>query len=114
MTEDMTLTSLKREVKLLQKGYNASDRQAELHVRQWVGDKRDLKLADFLHAIARERGFQSWPNSRSRWRPMGLDLRRRGKNLPARSILGRKSGLALAGSLSGACGGAVRAGLCAL
>ncbi|MEM8592276.1 MAG: hypothetical protein AAGF13_07085 [Pseudomonadota bacterium] len=60
MTE-ISLDSLRREAKLLHKAYDASERQAVLQVRQWLGEKRDLKHADFLHAVALERGFESWP-----------------------------------------------------
>ncbi|MEL6690108.1 MAG: hypothetical protein AAFP28_07295 [Pseudomonadota bacterium] len=83
MTEGFTLDGLKREAKLLQKAHKAGDHQAELHMRQWLGDKRDLKLADFLHAVARERGFQSWPKLKIAVEADGLDL------AEARERLGR-------------------------
>ena len=60
MTE-FILDSLRREAKLLHKAYDAQERQAVLQVRQWLGEKSDLKHADFLHAVAVERGFESWP-----------------------------------------------------
>ncbi|MEL6549599.1 MAG: hypothetical protein AAFQ54_05055 [Pseudomonadota bacterium] len=58
---DLSLDGLKREAKLLHKSYDANDRQARLQVAQWLGQKSPLKHADFLHAVALERGFESWP-----------------------------------------------------
>ncbi|MEM1235363.1 MAG: hypothetical protein AAGI10_00235 [Pseudomonadota bacterium] len=71
MTE-ISLEGLRREAKILGKAYEAGDRQARLQARQWLGDKSDLRHADFLHAVARERGFESWPRLKIAAQAQGL------------------------------------------
>ena len=39
-----------------------------------MGKKAALRYADFLHAVARERGFQSWPKLKIAVEADGLDL----------------------------------------
>lgn len=74
MDGDTRLDSLKREAKRLQRAYDRGDRQAVLQARQWLGDKVALKRADFLHAVARERGFESWPKLKVAVEAEGFDL----------------------------------------
>ncbi|MEM9349518.1 MAG: ankyrin repeat domain-containing protein [Pseudomonadota bacterium] len=66
------LEGLKREAKELRKAYERGDRQAVLQARQWLGQKAELKHADFLHAVARERGFESWPKLKVAAEAQGL------------------------------------------
>lgn len=74
MDGDTRLDSLKREAKRLQKAHERGDRQAILQTRQWLGDKVALKRADFLHAVARERGFESWPKLKVAVEAEGYDV----------------------------------------
>ncbi len=55
------LKPLKRSAKALQKAYDSGDESARLQVHAYVSAVRPLKRADFLHVIARQKGFESWP-----------------------------------------------------
>ncbi|MEO1796885.1 MAG: ankyrin repeat domain-containing protein [Pseudomonadota bacterium] len=84
------LESLKREAKALHKAYDAGDRQAQLQVAQFLRDKRDLKHADFLHVIARGRGFESWAKLKVASEAQGLGRAEAQERLKAALFHGQK------------------------
>lgn len=74
MTE-LQLDNLRREAKTLQKAFANGEAWATERVAQ-VGLRRkgqDLKRADFLHVVAQDHGFASWPALKQAADLMGLD-----------------------------------------
>ena len=74
MTE-LQLDNLRREAKTLQKAFAngeawATERIAQAGVRRRA---QDLKRADFLHVVAQDHGFASWPALKQAADLMGLD-----------------------------------------
>lgn len=68
------LGTLRREAKRLRAAHDRGDRQAVLHARQWLGKRPAARHADFLHVVARERGFASWPKLKVAVEAEGLTL----------------------------------------
>ncbi len=69
-----TLDGLRRQAKTLQKQYQSGERDAIMRVD--VVKPRDagpLKRADFLHVIARENSFASWPQLKLAVETQGMD-----------------------------------------
>ncbi|MEM1374737.1 MAG: hypothetical protein AAGF78_10190 [Pseudomonadota bacterium] len=90
MDGDTRLDSLKREAKRLQRAHERGERQATLQTRQWLGEKAPLKRADFLHAVARERGFESWPKLKVAVEAEGYDLAQARARLVQALFFGQK------------------------
>ena len=67
------LDPLRRQAKSLQKAYEAGDSAARMRVRAVAPRTGDLKRADFLHVIARENGFASWPALKASVEALGMD-----------------------------------------
>ena len=71
---DLSLDSLRREAKLLQRAWIARDPQAVIRLKEHPPrGRQDLVRADFLHVIAQENGFASWPRLKLAAETMGLD-----------------------------------------
>ncbi|WP_353474461.1 ankyrin repeat domain-containing protein [Salipiger sp. H15] len=70
-----SIDDLRREARRLHKSYEAGDRAARERLRELPprGDGRELKRADFLQVVARERGFESWPKLKLAAETQGLD-----------------------------------------
>ncbi len=70
-----SIEQLRRDAKALKKAYEARDREALRRVEAHPprADGRPLKHADFLHVIARESGFESWPRLVWAEETIGLD-----------------------------------------
>ncbi|MBT8426057.1 MAG: hypothetical protein KJO67_13855, partial [Silicimonas sp.] len=77
-----SIEQLRRDAKALRKAYEAGDRDAlrrvDAHVRR---NAPDLKHADFLHVIARENAFESWPRLVWAAETVGLDRAARQQRL---------------------------------
>lgn len=60
---EQSLENLRRAAKILRKAHRTSEATAKLRVQQQMPRSRtdNLQHADYLHAIARENGFDSWP-----------------------------------------------------
>ncbi|MCK0149780.1 ankyrin repeat domain-containing protein [Marivita sp. S6314] len=70
------LDALRREAKRLQKAYDTGDSAARERLRQ-LAPRRDganPKRADFLHLLAREQGYASWPRLKAAAEAVGLDV----------------------------------------
>ena len=70
------LDALRRIAKQLQKAFEAGDATAKARVAQLPGrrDGARLKRADFLHVVAREQGYASWPRLKAAAEADGLDV----------------------------------------
>ncbi|MGI3183767.1 ankyrin repeat domain-containing protein [Nioella aestuarii] len=70
-----TLDQLRRDAKALRKAHKANDALAlqRLKVHPPRSDGTELKHADYLHVIARESGFVSWPALKEAQEMQGLD-----------------------------------------
>ncbi len=70
-----SIDDLRREARRLHKSYDAGDRGARQRLSELPprGDGRELKRADFLQVVARERGFESWPKLKLAAETQGLD-----------------------------------------
>ncbi len=70
-----SIDDLRREARRLHKSYEAGERAARERLRELPprGDGRELKRADFLQVVARERGFESWPKLKLAAETQGLD-----------------------------------------
>ncbi|NNF90930.1 MAG: hypothetical protein HKM96_06070, partial [Boseongicola sp.] len=77
-----SIEQLRRDAKALRKAYEAGDRNAlrrvDAHVQR---NAPDLKHADFLHVIARENAFESWPRLVWAAETVGLDRAARQQRL---------------------------------
>ncbi|NND20244.1 MAG: ankyrin repeat domain-containing protein, partial [Silicimonas sp.] len=77
-----SIEQLRRDAKALRKAYEAGDRDAlrrvDAHVQR---NAPDLKHADFLHVIARENAFESWPRLVWAAETVGLDRAARQQRL---------------------------------
>ncbi len=73
MTKSMD--QLRRDAKALKTDYDAGDTHARTRVNNWIPDHEDrtLKHADFLHVVARDQGFGSWPHMKLAVETMGMD-----------------------------------------
>jgi len=68
------LDSLRRKAKLLRRAYGAADSAAAARVHIHVANgPTPLKHADFLHVIAREAHFDSWPRLKLAVESQGMD-----------------------------------------
>lgn len=68
------LDALRRRAKTLQKRYETGDGAAAARVKAVLPpDKDSLKRADFLHVVARENGFASWPQMKAAAEASGMD-----------------------------------------
>lgn len=71
MTEP--LDHFRRDAKALHKSYDAMDPEARRRVALYVKPDKPLKRADFLHVVAREQTFASWPAMKDAIDRLGLD-----------------------------------------
>ena len=67
------LDVLRRQAKILHKQYETGDRTAIDRVNHVRPRKGDLKHADFLHVIAKENNFASWPQMKVTVETQGMD-----------------------------------------
>ncbi len=68
------LDNLRRQAKTLQKQYENGDASALERVAAHLRPQKDpLKRADFLHVIARERSFATWPQMKEAVGTLGMD-----------------------------------------
>lgn len=67
------LDALRRQAKTLHKQYESGERTAIARVDQVRPRSGDLKHADFLHVIARENSFASWPQMKVAVETQGMD-----------------------------------------
>ncbi len=74
------LDNFRRDAKALQKAFEAGDKSAIDRV-QAIGLKGDLKRADFLHVIAREQTYLSWPVMKDAVERLGMDRAQRQQRL---------------------------------
>jgi hypothetical protein len=72
---DLSLDKLRLAAKLLQRAWIAREPAAveRLHLHPPRVDMTALKRADFLHVIANENGFESWPRLKWAAETVGLD-----------------------------------------
>ncbi|KCV81193.1 ankyrin repeat-containing protein [Actibacterium atlanticum] len=75
------LDKLRRQAKALKRGYEAGEDAAQIRLRQYVPAREAPKYADFLHVIAREQGFESWPRLKVAAETVGLDRAARQQRL---------------------------------
>lgn len=68
-----TLDDLRRQAKILHKTYEAGDPTAIGRIDRVNPRSGDLKHADFLHVIARENSFASWPQMKAAVETQGMD-----------------------------------------
>ena len=68
-----SLEQLRRDAKALRRAYETGDATARSRIDAVVPRGDELKHADFLHVIAREGGFESWPRLVFAAETMGLD-----------------------------------------
>jgi ankyrin repeat protein len=71
-----TIDVLRREAKLLQRAHAAGDTAALERVRQMSPRSGNIgiKRADYLHILARENGYPSWPRLKAAAEAVGLDV----------------------------------------
>ncbi len=74
------LKNFRRDAKALQKAFETGEKPAIERV-QAIGLKGELKRADFLHIIARENQFISWPAMKEAIERLGLDRAQRQQRL---------------------------------
>ena len=72
---DYSLEKLRRAAKKLRKSYQADDAQAQSRLRLHLPASKNtaLRHADFLHVIAREHNFASWPQLKQAVELSGMD-----------------------------------------
>lgn len=72
---DLSLDNLRRRATRLKKAYAAGETQAVIRVRQRAPrpEGEALSHADFLHVIAHEQGFASWPRLKQEVELCGMD-----------------------------------------
>ncbi|QBY02269.1 hypothetical protein E2K80_17255 [Rhodophyticola sp. CCM32] len=70
-----SIEQLRRDAKALKKAYEAEDRVAWIRVNNYRPrpEGTSLKLADYLHVVARENSFASWPHLKLAAETMGMD-----------------------------------------
>ena len=70
-----SLEQLRRDAKALKTAYEAGDTHARVRVNNWIPDHQDraLKHADYLHVVARDQGFGTWPQLKLAVETMGMD-----------------------------------------
>ena len=72
--DKVRLETFKRAAKTLKAGYEAGHLDARARVKTYVPmTKADLKHADFLHVVARENNYASWPAMKDAIETLGLD-----------------------------------------
>ncbi|MEC3859672.1 ankyrin repeat domain-containing protein [Mesobacterium sp. TK19101] len=78
-----SLDQLRRDAKSLKKAFETGDAHARARVASYAArpGTADLKHADFLHVIARENGFESWPKLSWAAETIGLDRAARQQRL---------------------------------
>ncbi|WP_342078406.1 hypothetical protein [Yoonia sp. SS1-5] len=76
-----TLDDLRRQAKTLQKTYEAGDRAAIARVDLIKPRTGVLKRADFLHVVAQENNFASWPELKAAVETHGMDRAARQQRL---------------------------------
>ncbi|WP_254656280.1 ankyrin repeat domain-containing protein [Jannaschia sp. CCS1] len=79
----MTIDRLRRDATVLKRAYAGQDPEALLRVAAHRPRAQGvaLKHADFLHVIARERGFASWPHLKVSVETQGMDRAQRQQRL---------------------------------
>ncbi|QIE46841.1 hypothetical protein G5B38_15655 [Pseudohalocynthiibacter aestuariivivens] len=89
-TPASTLDALRRQAKVLRRAYEAGAPAAIARLRAAVPrGTGDLKHADFLHVIAREQGFPSWPKLKWADETIGLSRAQRQARLRAALMQGQ-------------------------
>jgi len=77
MRKPMTksIEQLRRDAKALKKAHDAGDREAWVRVNNYRPrpEGTELKLADYLHVVARENSFASWPALKLAVETLGMD-----------------------------------------
>ncbi len=70
-----SIDQLRRDAKALKKAHEAGDRAAWVRVNNYRPrpEGEALKLADYLHVIARENSFASWPSLKLAVETLGMD-----------------------------------------
>jgi len=70
-----SIDSLRLEAKRLQRAFEAADPDAKVRVKQHAPNRSEaaLKRADFLHIVAQEHGFRTWPDLKAAAETLGLD-----------------------------------------
>lgn len=78
-----SLDQLRRDAKALKNGHEAGDRDARVRVTTYRPrpEGTRLKHADYLHVIAREQGFASWPHLKLAAETHGMDRAARQQRL---------------------------------
>ncbi|GAB5447823.1 ankyrin repeat domain-containing protein [Gymnodinialimonas sp.] len=79
----MTIDQLRRDATVLKRAYLGQDPDALLRVaaHRPRAEGMALRHADFLHVIARERGFASWPHLKASVETQGMDRAERQQRL---------------------------------
>ncbi len=77
------IDQLRRDATALKKAFHVQDAAALARVKAHMprGPGADLKHADFLHVVARENGFASWPHLKASAGSQGMDRARRQQRL---------------------------------
>ena len=83
MPHPLSLDALRRRAKTLKKAYRAGEAQAVQRVAAKLPSRPDAPYthADFLHVIAREESFESWPRLKLAAETQGLDRAARQQRL---------------------------------
>lgn len=70
-----SIEQLRRDAKALKKAHDAGDREAWVRVNNYRPrpEGTELKLADYLHVVARENSFASWPALKLAVETLGMD-----------------------------------------
>lgn len=73
--DDLSLKGLRFAAKRMQRAHAAGEGWAVVRLRQYLPGKAEGApvRADFLHVVAREAGFESWPRLKAAAEAMGLD-----------------------------------------
>lgn len=86
-----SLDQMRRDAKSLKKAFETGDARARARAASYAAraGTADLKHADFLHVIAREHGFDSWPKLAWAAETIGLDRAARQRRLKIALFHGR-------------------------
>lgn len=90
---DHSLEKLRRAAKKLRKSHQAGDAEAQLRLRLHLPAPKDsaLRHADFLHVIAREQNFASWPEMKLAVEMSGMDRVQKQERLKTALYLGQNA-----------------------
>jgi hypothetical protein len=82
------LDNFRRDAKALHTSYDAMDAEARARVEMYVKPDKLLKHADFLHVIAREQTFATWPAMKDAITRLGMDRAARQRRMEIAVING--------------------------